>query len=96
VWDRTDAACALARITGDVSPVAPVLRAAWEENSHTRPPIAGCLAALDGAAAAPLRELAEAELATCRRYTARTDVHGSHDVLGDEGLLRVCRAVATR
>ncbi|MEV5343191.1 HEAT repeat domain-containing protein [Streptomyces sp. NPDC052676] len=96
VWDRTDAACALARITGDVAPVAPVLRAAWEENPHTRPPIAECLAALDGAAAAPLRDLAEAELATRRRYTARTDVYGSHDVLGDEELLRVCRAVATR
>jgi hypothetical protein len=57
---------------------------------------AECLAALDGAAAAPLRDLAEAEPATRRRYTARTDVHGSHDVLGDEELLRVCRAVATR
>jgi hypothetical protein len=96
LWDRTAAGCALARTTGDVTPVAPVLRAAWEENPHTRPPIAGCLAALDGAAAAPLRDLAEAELAARRRYTARTDGYGSHDVLGDEELLRVCREVAAR
>ncbi|QIJ61204.1 hypothetical protein [Streptomyces sp. JB150] len=88
--------CALARITGDVIPVAPVLRAAWEENPHTRPPTADCLAAPDGAAAAPLRDLAVTELATRHRYTARTGGYGSHDVPGDEELLRVCREVAAR
>jgi hypothetical protein len=93
LWDRTAAACALARITGDVGSVAPVLRAAWAENPYTRPPIAECLAALADAAA-PLRDLAEAELATRRRHTARPDGHGSRDVPADEGLLRVCRMVA--
>ncbi|MEV5321018.1 hypothetical protein AB0K92_25780 [Streptomyces sp. NPDC052687] len=39
-------------------------RAAGEENPHTRPSIAGCLAALDGAAAAPLRDLAVTKVAT--------------------------------
>ncbi|MGY1578098.1 HEAT repeat domain-containing protein [Streptomyces sp. MN13] len=93
LWDRTAAACALARITGGVGSVAPLLRAAWAENPWTRQPIAGCLAALADAAA-PLRDLAETELATRRRHTARPDGRGSHDVPADEALLRVCRVVA--
>ncbi|CAL9650807.1 hypothetical protein SUDANB105_06621 [Streptomyces sp. enrichment culture] len=93
MWDRTAAACALARITGDVGSVAPLLRAAWAENPRTRQPIADCLAALADAAA-PLRDPAETELATRRRHTARPDGRGSHDVPADEALLRVCRVVA--
>ena len=93
LWDRTAAVCALARITGDAASAAPVLRAAWAENPYTRPVIAECLAAL-GAAAAPLRDLAETELAARRRHTALTDGYGSHDIADDERLLRVCRAVA--
>ncbi|OSZ60319.1 hypothetical protein OQI_11565, partial [Streptomyces pharetrae CZA14] len=90
--DRTAAACALARITGDAASVAPVLRAAWAENFCTRPVIAVHLAA-PGASAVPLRDLAEAELAARRRHAALTDGCGSHDIADDARLPRGCRRV---
>jgi hypothetical protein len=89
--DRTAAACALARITGDAASVAPVLRAAWAEHPCTRPVIGVYLAA-PGAAAVPLRDLAEAEPAA-RRHTALTDGCVSHDIADDARLPRVCRRV---
>jgi hypothetical protein len=92
VWERTAAACALWRIGGDAEPAVPVLRSAWMGNPHTRVTIATCLADL-GATAAPLRDLAEAELTAPRRHRARSGGHGSHDIRDDEELLRRCREV---
>jgi hypothetical protein len=91
VWERVTAACALLRIGGDTESVAPVLRSAWAENPYTRATIASCLADM-GAAAAPLRDLAESELATGRRHAACRGGHGSHDIPRDEELVRMCRA----
>ncbi|MEU1414348.1 HEAT repeat domain-containing protein [Streptomyces sp. NPDC005731] len=90
VWQRTAAACALWRVTGDPDPVLPVLRAAWEENLYTRGTIAECLAGM-GRAGEPVHDLLRTEVAAPRRHRARTGGYGSHDVLEDERLLRVCR-----
>ncbi|MEU1516504.1 HEAT repeat domain-containing protein [Streptomyces sp. NPDC005811] len=93
--ERTAAACAVARVTREVEPGdAALLRAAWAGHPHTRVDIAACLAAL-GPGAAPLRDLAAAELAAPRRHTARPDGHGSHDIPRDEELLRLCREVVS-
>ncbi|MFI1046593.1 HEAT repeat domain-containing protein [Streptomyces griseoruber] len=93
VPERTAAACAVARVTGEVEPaVAATLRSAWAGHPHTRVDIAACLTAL-GPGAAPLRDLAAAELRAPRRHTARPDGHGSHDIPRDEELLRLCREV---
>ncbi|MGW7266095.1 HEAT repeat domain-containing protein [Streptomyces sp. NPDC054842] len=90
VWERTTAACALWRVTGDAGAVLPVFRAAWLENAYTRGTIASCLAEL-GPAGAPLHDLPHAELANPRRHRARSGGFGSHDILEDEQLLRACR-----
>jgi len=90
VWQRTAAACALWRVTGDPDPVLPVLRAAWEENLYTRGTIAECLAGM-GPAGRPVHDLLRTEVAAPRRHRARTGGYGSHDVLEDERLLRACR-----
>ncbi|MFJ8552296.1 HEAT repeat domain-containing protein [Streptomyces sp. NPDC093676] len=90
VWQRTAAACALWRVTGDPDPVLPVLRAAWEENLYTRGTIAECLAGM-GPAGRPVHEMLRTEVAAPRRHRARTGGYGSHDVLEDERLLRACR-----
>ncbi|MEU2053068.1 HEAT repeat domain-containing protein [Streptomyces bungoensis] len=91
--DRTSAASALWRITGDPEPVLPVLRTAWTDSPRTRGPVARCLAAM-GRAAAPLRDLMAAELASPRRHTARARGYdGPPDIPGDEALLRACAAV---
>ncbi|GKQ39314.1 hypothetical protein ALMP_58420, partial [Streptomyces sp. A012304] len=87
---------ALARITGEVEPaVAGVLRTAWAEDTSARLALARSLTAL-GAAAAPLRDLAERELAAPRRHLARPRGHGSHDIPRDEELVRLCRELMER
>ncbi len=69
VWQRTAAACALWRVTGDPDPVLPVLRAAWEENLYTRGTIAECLAGM-GPAGRPVHDLLRTEVAAPRRHRA--------------------------
>ncbi|MFF3615641.1 HEAT repeat domain-containing protein [Streptomyces sp. NPDC002580] len=90
VWERTAAVRALWDITGEAGPVLPVFRDAWRENPYTRGTIAACLVRM-GSAGAPAHDLLRAELASPRRHRARSDGHGSHDVLEDERLLRDCR-----
>lgn len=90
LWERTAAAQALWRITGEPEPAADVLRAAWRENAYTRVPIAALAAEL-GPAAEPLHGLFRAELATRRRHRARPGGHCDNDVHEDELLLRHCR-----
>ncbi|MCI3275195.1 HEAT repeat domain-containing protein [Streptomyces cylindrosporus] len=92
LWERASAAGAVWRIDGDADLAAPILRAAWTANPHTRRPITASLAAL-GASGTPLHDLLRAELAAPRRHQAPTGGHGSHDVLHDEELLRACREV---
>ncbi|MEU6139370.1 HEAT repeat domain-containing protein [Streptomyces sp. NPDC047081] len=92
LWERTSAAGAVWRIDGDADLAAPILRAAWTANPHTRRPITASLAAL-GASGAPLHDLLRTELAAPRRHQASTGGYGSHDVLHDEELLRACREV---
>ncbi|MFE1289416.1 HEAT repeat domain-containing protein [Streptomyces sp. NPDC058751] len=91
VWERTAGACALWEIAGDPGPVLPVFREAWRRNPYTRGTIAACLVRMGGAGA-PVHDLVRTELASPRRHRARSDGHGSHDVLEDELLLRDCRA----
>lgn len=91
VWERTAAACALWDIARDPEPVLPVLRSAWRQNAYTRGTIATCLARM-GSAAAPARDLVQAELTAPRRHRARSGGYGSHDILEDEALLHTCRA----
>ncbi|MFE0522692.1 HEAT repeat domain-containing protein [Streptomyces sp. NPDC058954] len=92
LWQRTSAACALWRIGGDgeTDIAAPVLRAAWTANPHTRPGVAECVAAL-GPVAEPLHDLLRAELASPRRHQASLGGYGSHDIADDLRLLRMCR-----
>lgn len=91
-WERTAGACALWRVTGEVDTVLPVLRSVWTEHPWVRGTVAACLVDM-GAAGAPLYDLVEKELAARRRHLARSGGHGSHDVLEDERLLKVCREV---
>ncbi len=91
-WERTAGAQALWRVTGDAERVLPVLRSAWAEHPYVRGTVAACLVDM-GVAGAPLHDLVEAELASPRRHLARSGGHGSQDVLEDERLLAVCRAV---
>jgi hypothetical protein len=91
-WERTAGAQALWRVTGDAEQVLPVLRSAWAEHPYVRGAVAACLVDM-GVAGAPLHDLVEAELASPRRHLARSGGHGSQDVLEDERLLAVCRAV---
>ncbi|MFK4104931.1 HEAT repeat domain-containing protein [Streptomyces sp. NPDC019531] len=92
-WERVAAAGAVWRIAEDGELAAPVLRAAWTENPHTRRTVTACLAAL-GPAGAPLHDLLREELATRRRHLASpSGGHGSHDVLDDERLVRACGEV---
>ncbi|MEU6377106.1 HEAT repeat domain-containing protein [Streptomyces sp. NPDC046909] len=88
--DRQSAACALWRITGDPDPVLPVLHDTWAQNTHTRVPIAECVAGL-GPEGAPLHDLLRAELAAPRRHTAPAHGFGARDVFTDERLLEWCR-----
>ncbi|MFF4910272.1 HEAT repeat domain-containing protein [Streptomyces sp. NPDC001260] len=92
LWQRTSAACALWRIGGDgeTDIAAPVLRAAWTANPHTRPGVAECVASL-GPVAEPLHDLLRAELASPRRHQASLGGYGSHDIADDLRLLRMCR-----
>ena len=90
LWERTAAACALWRIGGDPELAAPVLRAAWEQSPHTRRTVAACVVAL-GPAGEPLHDLLRAELASPRRHKASSGGYGSHDIVEDLELLRVCR-----
>ncbi|MGW2236583.1 HEAT repeat domain-containing protein, partial [Streptomyces sp. NPDC001759] len=92
LWQRTSAACALWRIGGDgeTDIAAPVLRAAWTANPHTRPGVAECVASL-GPVAEPLHALLRAELASPRRHQASLGGYGSHDIADDLRLLRMCR-----
>jgi hypothetical protein len=92
LWERVTSACALRRIDGDAADVLPVLRAAWTEDPHTRGAVAGCLVET-GSAAAPLRDLIEAELSSPRRHLALPGGYGSHDIPKDERLLSLCREV---
>ncbi|CAM5259203.1 hypothetical protein [Streptomyces aurantiogriseus] len=89
--ERTSAAVAVCRVTGEVEAgAAPVIRTAWANDPHTRLDLAAL-----GPAAASLRDLAQTELTTSRRHTARPGGHGSHDIPKDEELLRRCRQVVT-
>ncbi|MBK6010728.1 HEAT repeat domain-containing protein [Streptomyces sp. MBT53] len=90
--ERVTGAQALWRVTGDTERVLPVLRSAWTGHPRVRGAVAACLVGM-GAAGAPLRDLAEAELAAPRRHLARAGGHGSQDVLADERLLGMCREV---
>ncbi|WP_225833316.1 HEAT repeat domain-containing protein [Streptomyces sp. NK08204] len=90
--ERVTAAYALWCVDGDPGPVLPVFRTAWSENPHTRAPIARCLLAM-GSAAAPLRDLVAAELATPRRHTVRGSGCAGQDIPKDEALLKRCREV---
>jgi hypothetical protein len=90
--ERTAGAHALWRVTGDAEQVLPVLRSAWAEHPYVRGAVAACLVDM-GMAGAPLYDLVEAELTSPRRHLARSGGHGSQDVLEDERLLAVCRAV---
>ncbi|MEU6357340.1 HEAT repeat domain-containing protein [Streptomyces sp. NPDC047072] len=93
LWERTAAACALWRLTGEADLAGPVLRAAWAENPYARRTIAVCLAEL-GSAGAPLHDLVHAEVSGRRRHLfSPSGGHGSHDVPDDERLLRMCREV---
>ncbi|MFE4664339.1 HEAT repeat domain-containing protein [Streptomyces sp. NPDC056716] len=92
VWERTAAAYALWRIEADPEPVLPALRSAWTESPYPRVQIAEHVCEM-GSAAAPLRDLMEAELASGRRHLAREGGHGSDDIPKDERLLRLCREV---
>ncbi|MBL1082817.1 HEAT repeat domain-containing protein [Streptomyces actinomycinicus] len=92
---RVPAAYALWRITADPGPVLPVLRAAWTQDPRGRGAVARCLTAM-GPAAAPLRDLVAAELATPRRHTGREVAYGSRDIPEDEELVRMCREVVGR
>lgn len=92
VRQRTSAACALWHIGRDPEPVLPVFRTAWTDSPGTRGTIARCLTAM-GPAAAPLRDLATAELAAPHRHMAHDGGYGSQDIARDEALLRSCRKV---
>ncbi|MEV7289011.1 HEAT repeat domain-containing protein [Streptomyces sp. NPDC093252] len=93
VWERTAAAYALWRIDAQsLEPVLAALRSAWTESPYPRVRIAGYLREL-GTAAAPLRDLPEAELNARQRHLARQGGHGSDDIPKDERLLRLCREV---
>ncbi|MET8079475.1 HEAT repeat domain-containing protein [Streptomyces sp. NPDC005303] len=93
LWQRVTAACAVWRISGDGELAAPVLRAAWADNPHTRRTITACLAAL-GHAGEPLHDLLRAELTARRRHLASPSTgYDSHDVLDDERLVRACAEV---
>ncbi|MFE9774435.1 HEAT repeat domain-containing protein [Streptomyces sp. NPDC005931] len=89
LWERTAAAGALWRVTGEPEPAADVLRAGWRENPCTRTAIATLAVSL-GPSAAPLHHLLHAELAAPRRHRAGPGGHGSHDIHEDERLLRLC------
>ncbi|MEU8690327.1 HEAT repeat domain-containing protein [Streptomyces sp. NPDC048665] len=89
---RTSAAYALWHIAADPEPVLPVLRAAWAEDLRARGTIAHCLTTM-GPAAAPLRNLVTAELASPRRHLARAGASCRRGVPKDEALLRACREV---
>ncbi|MFI7020612.1 HEAT repeat domain-containing protein [Streptomyces sp. NPDC050164] len=95
--ERTPAACAVWRITGEPvqEQVLPVLRSAWAEHPRTRTTIAGCVAAL-GPTGAPLHDLLGAELTSPRRHRADSGGCDRHDIHEDEGLLRVCREALGR
>jgi hypothetical protein len=90
LWERTTAASALWRITGEPSAAADVLRAAWRENVYTRVPIA-TLAADLRPAGEPLHDLLRTELSAPRRHRAGPGGYGSSDIHEDEMLLRRCR-----
>ncbi|GGX02848.1 hypothetical protein GCM10010297_25840 [Streptomyces malachitofuscus] len=90
LWERTSAAQALWQVAGEPESAVDVLRAAWAENPHTRRPTAA-LAVRLGPAGAALHGLLRAEAASPRRHTAGSGGYGSHDVHGDEELLRTCR-----
>lgn len=92
--ERVAAAFALWRIDADAEPVLPVLRRAWTEAPPTRRAVAGHLVAM-GRAAAPLRDLVDAELSSRRRHLASPGAVGSHAILKDERLLGRCREVIT-
>ncbi|GGW64738.1 HEAT repeat domain-containing protein [Streptomyces caelestis] len=97
VSERTAAACAVWRITGEPEQeqVLPVLRSAWAEHPRTRTAIAGCVAAL-GPTGAPLHDLLRAELTSPRRHRATAGGYAGHDIHEDEELLRVCREALGR
>lgn len=91
--ERVSAACAVWRIAGDADLCAPVLRAAWTRNPHTRRTITACLAAL-GPAGTPLHDLLREEVAGRRRHLALPGGgHGGQDVWEDERLVEACGEV---
>ncbi|MFE1326472.1 HEAT repeat domain-containing protein [Streptomyces sp. NPDC058735] len=87
--ERTAAACAVWRVSGQPDQVLALLRVAWNEHPHTRTAIAGCVTAL-GPAGAPLHDLLRAELVSPRRH--RCDV-GGQGIRADLELMRVCAGV---
>lgn len=85
------AALALWRLTGEAERVAPVLTAAWHGNPLTRTTIAE---AASGPLAAALGPLFRAETAANRRSSVSANSWSSTQVVDDERLLELCRAVA--
>ncbi|MEV8592286.1 HEAT repeat domain-containing protein [Streptomyces sp. NPDC052012] len=90
LWERTAAACALWRVTGEPDPASDTLRAAWRESPYTRVPIA-TLAVRLGPEAEPLCDLLRTELAARRRHRATPGGYAGTDLHEDEILLRRCR-----
>ncbi|MCX4572873.1 HEAT repeat domain-containing protein [Streptomyces sp. NBC_01571] len=90
VWKQAAAAGALWDVAGEPDPVLTALRSAWGRNVHTRGTLAACLGRM-GPAGTPAHALLRTELAAPRRHQARSAGHGSHDIVEDEQLLRLCR-----
>ncbi|MFF5423039.1 MULTISPECIES: PBS lyase [unclassified Streptomyces] len=95
LWVRVHGAAALWRVSGETDRTLPVLLTAWEENRHTRPEVAACLAEM-GPAAADAQLVVLTELTRRRRHNAREGTSGSHDIHEDEKLLTLCRAALAR
>jgi HEAT repeat protein len=91
MWTPTHAALTLWRLTGEVERVAPILTAAWQTGTQTRPKIAE---SVTGPLAAALQPLFRAELAANRRFNVSANTWSTAQVTDDERLLRLCRAVS--
>ena len=91
LWTQVECSIALTRVLGPEAypSVRAVLEAAWQENPHTRVPIAECVRDL-GAAAESFHPLLRAELASPRRHTFTSLATDSSEVYQDERLLELC------
>ncbi|WP_432157418.1 HEAT repeat domain-containing protein [Streptomyces sp. bgisy153] len=94
-YERAAAAAAVCAVRGCTEETGEVLRTLWTDHPPARRTIAAVLTRL-GPAAAPLRDLADTEVAQPRRHTARRGGYGIQDVPEDEELLTLCREILTR